>query len=132
MSLNNTNTCFNIIRSIFGLLFCLRDRSLTLRSKTINQSMSNFPCAAWYVGTLPQMEKRRINIFFPENCTLVCVLKLFLNNHPFSYPQNLVTNFSERKYYRLLLCATEWRYKHPLTLNYPLQYAKRLSNIIAR
>ena len=44
--------------------------------------------------------------------------------------ENLNLNFSERK--GINFCRVQMIYVHPLTLNYPLQYAKRLSNIIAR
>ena len=37
--------CFNILRSIFGLLFCLLDRKLILGSEPIWLTMRKFPCA---------------------------------------------------------------------------------------
>ena len=86
--------CFNIFRSIFGLLFCFLDRKLILGSKRIWQCMRKFPYAVWSLGTFLQMDKEE-TIFFPWK--LVCVLKFFLDNHPINYPENLVTHFSERK-----------------------------------
>ena len=42
--------------------------------------------------------------------------------------ENLGTNFSERK--GIEIFSVQMIYVHLFTLNYPLQYAKRLSNII--
>ena len=60
----------------------------------------------------------------------------FLDNYRFITSENLKTfdnlgtNFSERKC--IDFCSLQMIYVHLLTLNYPLQYIKRLSNIIAR
>ena len=43
-------SCFNILRSAFGLLFCLLDRKLILGSKTIWKSMGKFPYIVWSVA----------------------------------------------------------------------------------
>ena len=59
--------------------------------------------------------------------------EIFLDNHTFNYPENLFTNFSERK--DIDFCCGQINgdiSKHPLTLNEPLQYTKRLVNITAR
>ena len=47
----------SICRSIFGVLFDLSDRMLTLESKTILQSIRKFPCVVWSVGTFPHMDQ---------------------------------------------------------------------------
>ena len=56
-----------------------------------------------------------------KNLTLIffCIQSLFMDYD------------SMKKKYRTGAWSFFW-YKHPLTLNYPLQYAKRLSDIIAR
>ena len=87
---------FKIFRSIFGLLFCLLDKKLILRSKPIWQSMRKFSCAVWSVGTFPHMNKEETTFFSWKLRTGVCS-EVFLDNHSFNYPENLVTNFSERK-----------------------------------
>ena len=76
--------CFIIFRSVFGLLFCLRDRKLILGSKPTWQSMRKLPSTVSSAETFSQMDKER-TLFFHENCILVCVLKLFLDNYPFKY-----------------------------------------------
>ena len=73
--------------------------------------------------------------FFLENCTLVWS-EFFIPFHwtwKFelkSFWKFSCNNFSERK--GITFCQVQMIYAHPLTFNYPLQYAKRLSNIIAR
>ena len=49
--------CFNIFRSIFGVLFSLLIKKLILGCKTIWQSMRKFPCAVWIVSAFPHMRK---------------------------------------------------------------------------
>ena len=51
---------FNIFASIFGVFFCLLIKKLILRSKTIWQSMKEFPCAVWSVATFSHMNKEKI------------------------------------------------------------------------
>ena len=64
----------------------------------------------------------------------------FLDNYLFIRPENLktlkilenlATNFSERKGTNFCYVQMIYIYIHLLTLNYPLQYAKRLSKITA-
>ena len=50
---------FNIFASIFGVFFCLHIKKLILRSKTIWQSMKEFPCAVWSVTTFSHMNKEK-------------------------------------------------------------------------
>ena len=95
--------CFQIFKSIFGLLFCLLDRKLILGSKHIWQSLRKFPCAVWSVGTFSQIEKKKEMSLFHENCTLVCGpiffwIITFLRDRKFKIlSENLGTNFSEWK-----------------------------------
>ena len=124
--------CFSIFGSIFGALFCLLIKKLILEYDIIWQSMRKFLQAVWSVSTFPHMDKEtflfwklRIDmvwIFVPFHWTWKFELKFFWKFSCF--------NFSERK--RFNFCWVQMVYVHPLTLNYPLQYAKRLSNIIAR
>ena len=57
-------SCFNIWESLFGTLFFLFDRKLTLESKIIWQSMRKFPCTVWRVGTFPHMDKEETSFIF--------------------------------------------------------------------
>ena len=87
--------CCNIFRSTFGLLFYLLDRKLILGSKPIWQNMRKFSCAVWSVGTFPQMGKEETS--FSWKLHIGMCSEIFLDNHHFNYPGNLVTNFSEGK-----------------------------------
>ena len=88
--------------------------------------MRKLPSTVSSAETFSQMDKER-TLFFHENCILVCVLKLFLDNYPFKYTWEFSHEFFWEERYRLLLCSDKWRYKHLLTLNFSLQYAKRQS-----
>ena len=52
---------------------------------------------------------------------------LFISPENLTITANLAANFSERK--SINFCSFQMTYVALLTLNYPLQYAKRLSNI---
>ena len=126
--------CFNICGSIFVFLFCLFIRRLILRIKTIWQSMRKFPCVVWSVGTFPHMDKDETSFFLKKAPSQG--LNIFSDNYLFMRSENLKTSlkiqpqiFLRRKI--LTFAVFKWC-KYPLTLNYPLQYAKRLSNIIVR
>ena len=73
--------------------------------------------------------------FFLENCTLIWSEFFILFHWTWKFELKILWkfscfNFSERKVIKF--CQVQIIYVHPLALNYPLQCAKRLSNIIAR
>ena len=127
--------CFCIFGSIFGALFCLLIKKIILECGTIWQSMRNFLWAFWSVSTSPHMDKEEKRNFFLENCTLIWPEFLIPFHQTWKFEIEIFWKFScfrfsERKGINFYL--DQMIYVHPLTLNYPLQYAERLSNIIAR
>ena len=124
--------CFNIFRPTFGLLFCLLDRKLILGSKPICQTMRKSPCAVWSVVTFPQMDKKEGTFFSWKLHTSMCSKNFFqISTLSITWWKFSHKCFWEERY-RLFLYSNKWWYKHFLTLNYLLQYAKRLSSTIAR
>ena len=67
--------------------------------------------------------------FFLENCTLVLIW-IFLDNYLSIRPENLKTSLKNLAKVKISTFAVSKWYTHFLTLNYPLQYANRLSNIL--
>ena len=125
--------CFYICGSGFGVLFWLKGniRKQNHLTKYEKVHLCSLKCVnfCWY--------RQRINVFFfLKNSTLVWS-EFFLNNYLFMRPESSKAIlkvwpqiFWEDRY-QLLLFWNIWWYKHLLTFNSPLQYADRLSNIIA-
>ena len=121
---------FSIFGSTFGALFCLLIKKLILECDTIWQSMRKFLWAVRSVSAFLIWTKKKH--FFLENCTLIWSeffiytfssdLTIFWKFSCFNFSEREGINFS----WVQMICV------HPLTLNYPLQYSKRLSNITAR
>ena len=90
--------------------------------------MSSLKCE--YISSYGQ--RRNISFLKTAHWYGLNFLYLFIRpkNLNLKISENLAALFSERK--GINFCRVQMIYVHPLTLNYPLQYAKRLSNIIAR
>ena len=125
--------CFSMFGSIFGALFCLLIKKLILKCNTIWQSMRKFLWAVWNVSTFPHMDKEKTFLFWKLHIDMVLIFYTFssdLKIWTYIFWKFSCFNFSERK--DINFCLVQMMYVHPLTLNYPLQYAKRVSNITAR
>ena len=126
--------CFSIFESIFGVLFCLLIQKLILGCETIWQSMRKFLWAVWSVSIFLDMNKEETFLFWKLYIGMVWIFYTFSLDLKTWELKNFwkfrCTNFSERK--GINFCRVQMIYVHPLILNYPLQYAKRLSNITAR
>ena len=90
--------------------------------------MSSLKCE--YISSYEQ--KRNISFLKTTHWYDLNFLYVFIRpeNLNLKISENLAALFSEGK--GINFCRVQMIYVHPLTLNYPLQYAKRLSNIIAR
>ena len=107
----------------FGALFCLLIKKLILEYDTTWQSMSKFLQAVWSVSSFPDIDKEETFLSWKLHIDMVWIF------YTFSLDLKIWTSIFWKFSY---FCRVQMIYVHPLTLNYPLQYAKRLSNIIAR
>ena len=78
--------CLNIFGSVFGVLFCLLDKKLILRSKKHLTKYEHLFVSVEGVRKFPQMDKEETS-FFLENCTLA-YSEIFLDNYLFMRPEN--------------------------------------------
>ena len=125
--------CFSIFGSIFGAFFCLLIKMLILECDTIWQRMRKFLWAVWRVSTFPHMGKEETFFSWKLHIDMVWIFYTFsleLKIWAQTFWKFSCFNFSEGK--GMNFCRVQMIYVHPLTLNYPLQYTKRHSNIIAR
>ena len=129
----NTSLLLQHFWIIFGALFCLFIKKLILECDTIWQRMRKFLQAAWSVRTFLHMDKEETFLSWKLHIDMVWIFYTFsldLKIWTYILWKFSCFNFSERK--GINFCWIQIIYVYPLTLSYPLQYAKRLSNIIAR
>ena len=112
--------CFAICGSIFSVLFGLLDRNIYQEVKPSDKAWKFFQAQIeiwWHF----LMENKKAS-FFLGNCTLVWS-EIWLDDYLFNYLLWLPIQLQLRSFI--------W-FNYPLTLNYPLEYGQKLSNIIAR
>ena len=106
---------------------------MTLINIRFWQSIRKFLWAVWSVSIFLHMDKEETFLSWKLYIDMVWIFYAFsldLKIWTKIFGKFSCFNFSDWK--GINFCWVQMIYVHPLTLNYPQQYAKRLSNIVAR